>query len=123
MTDSASYQRAAPRQRNAASTGKASAPSKRRRSTDWDRLAKQSDKDIAAAVVDDPDAAPVDDAFWDRKPIVRGPDERSVVAHVDADVARWFRKKKNGSARLNALLREQMEAEKRPPARKRKVGR
>jgi len=42
---------------------------------------------------------------------------------VDADVAQWFRKKKNGSAQLNEFLRGQMEAEKRPPVRKRKVGR
>jgi uncharacterized protein (DUF4415 family) len=42
---------------------------------------------------------------------------------VDPDVARWFRKKKDGNARVNALLREQMEAERRPPAKKRKVGR
>ena len=100
-----------------------SAVSKRRRDTDWERLAKQSDKDIAAAVKSDPDAAPTDDAFWSRTPIVRGPGERSVVIHVDADIARWFRKKKDASAQLNALLREQMQAERRAPAKKRKVGR
>ncbi|MGE0423628.1 MAG: hypothetical protein AB7O88_15270 [Reyranellaceae bacterium] len=123
MTDSASYQRAAPRQKSAASTGKVSADSKRRRGTDWERLAKQSDKDIARAVKADPDAAPVDDAFWSRTPVVRDPGERSVVVHVDADVARWLRKTKDAGARVNELLRKQMEAERRPPARKRKVAR
>ena len=74
-------------------------------------------------MANDPDSAPVDDTFWNRTPIVRGPSERSVVVALDADVVRWLRKKKDGKARLNALLREQMQAEQRPPAKKRKVGR
>lgn len=94
----------------------------RRRSADWNRLATQTDKEIAAAAANDPDAAPVDEAFWNRTPIVRGSDGRVAVA-LDANVVRWLRKKQDGDARVNALLRSLMETETRPPAKKRKVGR
>src|SRR5690349_18476034 len=123
MTRSASSRRAAPPAKSAASTGATRIHRPRRRGTDWERLITQSDADIAAAVASDPDAAPVDDAFWDRTPVVRGPNERSVIVALDAEVVRWLRKKKDGKARLNALLREQMQAERRTPAKKRKVER
>src|SRR4051812_41149408 len=108
MTRSASSRRVATPAKNATSTGATRTPRPRRRGTDWERLATQTDADIAAAVANDPDAAPVADAFWDRTPVVRGPNERSVVVALDADVVRWLSKKKDGKARLNAALREQM---------------
>jgi hypothetical protein len=63
-----------------------------------------------------------DDAFWSKARVVRATDRRVVVV-LNPDVARWFRKKKDGDAQLNALLRERMEAERRPPAKKRRDGR
>jgi uncharacterized protein (DUF4415 family) len=93
-----------------------------RHGTDWDDFATRSEERILAGIADDPDAFVTDDAFWSKARVVRATDRRVVVV-LNPDVARWFRKKKDGDAQLNALLRERMEAERRPPAKKRRDGR
>jgi hypothetical protein len=93
-----------------------------RHGTDWDDFALRSEARILAGIADDPDAFVTDDAFWSKARVVRGKDRRVVIA-LNEDVAQWLRKKKDGDERVNAFLRKQMEAEQRPPAKKRKVGR
>ena len=93
-----------------------------RHGTDWDDFATRSEERILAGIADDPDAFVTDDAFWSNARVVRGKDRRVVIA-LSPDVAQWLRKKKDGDARVDAFLRGQMEAERRPPVKKRKVGR
>lgn len=93
-----------------------------RHGTDWDDFATRSEERILAGIADDPDAFVTDDAFWSKARVVRGSDRRVVIA-LNADVARWLRRTKDGDARVNAFLRSQMEAESRPPAKKRKAAR
>ena len=88
--------------------------------TDWDRLARQTDAEIEAAVAADPDAPPTDDAFWSTARVC-GPHERAVTVKLDTDVAHWLRKQKDSDARVNDILRARMKAEARS-AIKRKAG-
>jgi len=52
---------------------------------------------------------------------VRRSEGQAVVMRLDADVARWLRKQKDGDARVNDILRARMKAEARS-AIKRKAG-
>src|SRR5215471_13776747 len=83
--------------------------------TDWARLAKMTDEDIAVAVAEDPDAAPIlDETFW-KNAIVVGPDRKTLVSfRLDRDVLVWFRSLGKGyQTRINAVLRSYMQAHKR----------
>jgi uncharacterized protein (DUF4415 family) len=74
-----------------------------------------TDKDIARAVAEDPDAAPIlDENFW-KNAIVVGPDRKTLVSvRLDRDVLVWFRSHGKGyQTRINAVLRSYMQAHKR----------
>jgi len=83
--------------------------------TDYARLDAMTDEDIAKAVAEDPDAAPID-ADWSEASLVVPPGKQDAILWVDNDVLAWFRA--NGSAyrkRMNAVLRAYMEANKHQP--------
>ncbi|HEX2890963.1 hypothetical protein [Vineibacter terrae] len=122
MTKSASSRRAAPHRKSAAATGARSAAKGSASGTDWDRLAGQTDAEIEAAVAADPDAAPIDDAFWSTARVVRHPQGRPVLVRLDVEVVQWLRRQKDSDARVNDILRDRMKAEARS-ATKRKASR
>src|SRR5579862_4310801 len=78
--------------------------------TDYARLDAMTDKDIARAVAEDPDAAPLD-IDWSKARLVLPPGKENVTLRVDRDVLSWFRSTGKGfHTRMNAVLRAYMEA-------------
>ena len=78
--------------------------------TDHARLDAMTDEDIAKAVAEDPDAAPLD-IDWTQARLVLPPGKESVTLRVDQDVLDWFRKQGKGyQTRMNAVLRAYKEA-------------
>jgi uncharacterized protein (DUF4415 family) len=81
--------------------------------TDWKRLRSMSDEEVHAAITDDPDIAPTDDAFWQDARVVLPHNQETVAMKLDADVLAWFRRKAGYQARINAILRAFMDAQSR----------
>ena len=78
--------------------------------TDYGALDAMTDEDIAKAVAEDPDAAPLD-IDWTKARVVLPPGKESVTLRVDQDVLDWFRKQGKGyQTRMNAVLRAYKEA-------------
>jgi uncharacterized protein (DUF4415 family) len=78
--------------------------------TDYARLDAMTDEDIAKAVAEDPDAAPLD-TDWTKARLVLPPGKDNVTLRVDRDVLAWFRATGKGfHTRMNAVLRAYMEA-------------
>src|SRR5262249_12225080 len=83
--------------------------------TDYARLDAMTDEDIAKAVADDPDAAPLD-IDWSKAKLVLPPGKENVTLRIDRDVLAWFRATGKGfHTRMNAVLRTYMEAHKQQP--------
>jgi uncharacterized protein (DUF4415 family) len=81
--------------------------------TDWARVDALTDEEIAAAVRDDPDAAPiVDDEWFAGATIVMPKAKEQISIRLDADVLAHFRKYPRYQTRINAILRAAMEHEK-----------
>jgi uncharacterized protein (DUF4415 family) len=78
--------------------------------TDFDYLNRVSDEEIAAAVAQDPDAAPLD-VDWSKAELVIPPGKKPISIRVDADVLDFFKKQGAGyQRRINAVLRSYMQA-------------
>jgi len=60
--------------------------SKTERKTDWRRLRALTDEEIHAAIVDDPDATPTDEAFWQDARVVMPRRKEIVTIRLDADL-------------------------------------
>jgi uncharacterized protein (DUF4415 family) len=83
---------------------------KMRGRTDFARLDAMTDEDIAKAVAEDPDAAPLD-IDWTKARLVLPSGKESVTLRVDKDVLDWFRDQGRGyQTRINAVLRAYKEA-------------
>jgi uncharacterized protein (DUF4415 family) len=83
--------------------------------TDYARLDAMTDEDIAKAVAEDPDAAPLD-IDWTKARLVLPPGKENVTLRIDRDVLAWFRTTGKGfHTRMNAVLRAYMEANKHQP--------
>ena len=78
--------------------------------TDWKRLRNMTDEQIHAAITDDPDIVPTDEAFWADAQVVRPRQKQSVTINRDADLLEWFRGEQGFQARINAILRAYMDA-------------
>lgn len=84
----------------------------RRRRTDWSRVDAQTDEQIAIAVRDDPDAAPILDESWFATAKLVMPDPKQpITIRLDRDVLAHFRKYPRYQTRINAILRSVMEHE------------
>jgi uncharacterized protein (DUF4415 family) len=84
--------------------------------TDWDRVRAMSDEEIEAAAAGDPDAPPLDEAFWQEARVVlpRPIRKKHTGLRIDEDVLAWFRAHGPGyQTRMNAVLRAYVEARKR----------
>ena len=70
-----------------------------------------TDEQIAAAVRDDPDAAPIAyEDFWASAELVVPPPKEAISIRVDQDVLDWFRSLGRGyQTRMNMVLRGYMD--------------
>lgn len=83
----------------------------RRGKTDWEKLRKLTDEDIARAVTDDPDAAPLD-IDWSQAVLMVPKTKKAVSIRLDSDVLAFFKADGRGyQTRINAVLRSFMEHE------------
>ena len=81
--------------------------------TDWARVDALTDEDIAAAIRDDPDAAPELDAEWFASATLVMPEPKEQISiRLDRDVLEHFRRYPRYQTRINAILRAIMEHEK-----------
>jgi uncharacterized protein (DUF4415 family) len=78
--------------------------------TDWRRLRSMSDEEVHAAIIDDPDAKPTDEAFWQHAHVVMPRRKETVTMRLDADLLEWFRRERGYQTRINAILRAYMNA-------------
>ena len=72
--------------------------------TDWRRLRSMTDEEIHAAIIDDPDATPTDEAFWRDAKVVLPSRKAVVTMRLDADLLEWFRQQRGYQTRINAIL-------------------
>jgi uncharacterized protein (DUF4415 family) len=88
-------------------------PSKTAKKADWQRFDAMNDRAIAAAVKEDPDAAPLLTPAWMKKAkLVAPPDKELISIRVDKDVLDHFRARPRYQTRINTILRMVMEEEK-----------
>ena len=78
--------------------------------TDWRRLRSMTDEEVHAAIIDDPDAKPTDEAFWKDARVVMPRQKKTVTMRLDADLLEWFRRERGYQTRINAILRAYMKA-------------
>jgi uncharacterized protein (DUF4415 family) len=77
--------------------------------TDWSKVDRMSEAELAAAIAADPEDPANDQAFWDRARILY-PRQQRVTLRLDAEVLAWFRRHGRGyQARINAILRRHYE--------------
>ena len=84
--------------------------------TDWQRVQAMTDEEIEAAAHSDPDAAPLDDAFWAKARVVVTPrlPKKHQGIRLDMDVLDWFKAQGPGwQTRMNAVLKSYVRAQKR----------
>jgi uncharacterized protein (DUF4415 family) len=84
--------------------------SKTKPRTDWRRLRSMTDEALHAAILDDPDATPTDEAFWKDARVVMPRRKETVTMRLDADLLEWFRRERGYQTRINAILRAYMDA-------------
>jgi uncharacterized protein (DUF4415 family) len=79
--------------------------------TDWTRFDALTDEDIARAVEDDPDAAPLD-MDWSKAKVYFPRLKQAMSLRIDPDVLAFFKSTGKGyQTRINAVLRAYMEHE------------
>jgi uncharacterized protein (DUF4415 family) len=105
--DSDERQRGGP---NLMSHGTSGTTSKTEPKTDWRRLRSMTDEEIHAAIINDPDAKPTDEAFWKDARVVMPRRKETVTMRLDADLLEWFRNERGYQTRINAILRAYMNA-------------
>jgi uncharacterized protein (DUF4415 family) len=90
---------------------------RRKGKTDWARVDALTDEDIAKAVADDPDAAPID-IDWSDAVLVIPTRKKAISIRVDEDVLEFFKKEGDGyQRRINAVLRSYMQQKAKPKKR------
>ena len=88
-----------------------SAQNRRKARTDWRRVDAMSEAELAAAATADPDALPIDAAFWKTAKLVMPERKVPVSLRLDRDVVDWFKSHGRGyQSRINAVLRSYMNA-------------
>lgn len=78
--------------------------------TDWDKIAKLSDREIDNQIAKNPDAAPA--INWDEVNFVKVSPKKAISIRLDPDVIEFFKAKGKGyQSRINEVLRSFMEHE------------
>jgi uncharacterized protein (DUF4415 family) len=91
--------------------------SPRKGKTDWARVDALTDEDIAQAVANDPDAAPID-IDWSDAVLVIPAKKKAISIRVDEDVLDFFKQEGDGyQRRINAVLRSYMQQKAKPKKR------
>ena len=87
-------------------------PKRHKDRTDWERVRRLSDEDIAKAVASDPEAAPLLDKEWFKRAQLMPPlTKKGVFLRLDPDVLDWFKRQgPRYQTRMNGVLRAYMEA-------------
>ena len=87
---------------------KRSAEKLKKGKTDFASLRRLTDREIASAVADDPDAASLD-IDWSMAELVRPARKKPVSIRLDEDIIAYFKKTGRGyQTRINAVLRSYM---------------
>jgi uncharacterized protein (DUF4415 family) len=90
---------------------------RRKGRTDWARLDRLADEDIAKAVANDPDAAPID-VDWSDAVLIVPAKKKAISIRVDEDVLDFFKREGEGyQRRINAVLRSYMQQKSKPKKR------
>jgi uncharacterized protein (DUF4415 family) len=90
---------------------------RRKGKTDWNRVDKLTDEEVAKAVASDPDAAPID-IDWSDAVLVIPAKKKAISIRVDEDVLDFFKKEGDGyQRRINAVLRSYMQQKAKPKKR------
>jgi uncharacterized protein (DUF4415 family) len=90
---------------------------RRKGKTDWVRVDKLTDADIARAVASDPDAAPID-IDWSDAVLMIPARKKAISIRVDEDVLDYFKSQGDGyQRRMNAVLRSYMQQKAKPKKR------
>jgi uncharacterized protein (DUF4415 family) len=79
--------------------------------TDWRRLRSMTDEQVHAAIMEDSDAKPTDEVFWEEARVVMPRRKETVTIRLDADLLEWFRRERGYQTRINAILRAYMNAQ------------
>jgi len=91
--------------------------SPRKGRTDWARVDALTDEEIAKAVANDPDAAPID-IDWSDAVLVIPTRKKAISIRVDEDVLDYFKSQGGGyQRRINAVLRSYMQQKAKPKKR------
>jgi uncharacterized protein (DUF4415 family) len=89
--------------------------------TDWKRVDAMTEEDIERAAATDPDAPMTTAADWANARMVWPAGKEPISIRVDRDIVQWFGNRGTDyRAKINAVLREFVEAQERqqkPPAR------
>jgi uncharacterized protein (DUF4415 family) len=96
---------------SAARTGKNSKRKAAEPGTDWKRLRSRTNAQIRAALRQETDIEPTDEAFWATARVVMPRPKRTVTMRLDADLLEWFRGNRGYQTRINAILRAYMNAQ------------
>jgi uncharacterized protein (DUF4415 family) len=82
--------------------------------TDWDALRAMTDEDIERAAASDPDAPLMTDEDWANARVVWPEGKEPISIFVDSDIVQWFGNRgRDYGAKINAVLREFVEAQQR----------
>ena len=93
---------------------------RRKGKTDWTAVDALTDNDIASAVADDPDAAPID-IDWSDAVLVIPAKKKAISIRLDEDVLAYFKGEGDGyQRRINAVLRSYMLQKAKPAAKPKK---
>src|SRR5581483_3269403 len=91
---------------------------RRKGRTDWARVDALTDKDIEAAIANDPDWQEVKDIDWSDAVLVIPPKKKAISIRVDEDVLDFFKREGDGyQRRINAVLRSYMQQKSKPKKR------
>ncbi|MGE5157445.1 MAG: BrnA antitoxin family protein [Gemmatimonas sp.] len=83
---------------------------RRKGKTDWARVDALTDKEIDAAIADDPDWQEFKDVDWSDAVLEIPPKKKAISIRVDEDVLDFFKREGEGyQRRINAVLRSYMQ--------------
>ena len=90
---------------------------RRKGKTDWASVDALTDEEIAKAVANDPDAAPID-IDWSDAVLVMPVRKKAISIRVDEDVLDFFKRGGDGyQGRINAVLRSYVQQMSKPKKR------
>lgn len=91
---------------------------RRKSKTDWGRFDAMTDKDIEAAIADDPDWEGIEAIDWSKAVVVVPTKKKAISIRIDEDVLDFFKREGDGyQRRMNAVLRSYMEQTAKPKKR------